>query len=579
MSEKCRLLCRSGRQPSRILHSILILLTLLAIVAVTIAGSADSVMMSSIRLLSAAQDTESPVANAGEDFSTYAWAETVFNGTASSDNVGISAYTWTFDDGGPRTLAEAEPVYVFQVPGSYTVTLNVTDLEGNWDTDSVTITVIEDPTPPDIRVVFYTTVYVGETATFNASRSFDVQTGVANVSWNFTYDGEEVTEYGTVLEWEFGAEGDYVISLTVTNRAGMSNTTTLSLAVQQKPTWIEEHWLGLSVSVAIFAVACLYLFLKYRKDNALMTPAERERAALRVKDAKKLWKTFRKNKLGFAGFFVLVMFGLMAMLAPVLATVPNPNYYRNYEETRPGWDNPVEPTFDRSPFTGFTHPLGTDYIGRDIYSMLLYGARASLMVGFVATAISIAVGVAVGLISGYYGKYADELLMRVTDYFLVLPWFPLVIVIMTVLGPKFEFVIITIGVTSWPSTARIVRAQVLTVKERSFIERSKAIGASDLHIIRKHVFPNVLPLVFANTVLLISTAIFTEAFLDFFGLGDPTVISWGIMLEAAYENGAFDSGAWWWTVPPSLAIIICVLSFSLVGYALDDIFNPRLRKR
>lgn len=199
--------------------------------------------------------------------------------------------------------------------------------------------------------------------------------------------------------------------------------------------------------------------------------------------------------------------------------------------------------------------------------------------GFVATAISIVLGVTIGLFAGYLGKLTDEILMRFTDYFLVLPWFPLMIVLMTVLGAEFVYVIIVIGITSWPSTARIVRSQVLTVKERSFIERARAIGAGDMYIMRKHVFPNVLPLVFANTVLLISLAIFSEAFLDFFGLGDPDVISWGTMLEAAYSYGAFDSGAWWWVLPPSLSIILCVLAFSLVGYALDDIFNPRLRKR
>jgi peptide/nickel transport system permease protein len=269
----------------------------------------------------------------------------------------------------------------------------------------------------------------------------------------------------------------------------------------------------------------------------------------------------------------------MAVLAPVLSTVQDPNAQPNFEISRGDWDNPSPPSFDPSPYTGFVHPLGTDSLGRDVYSMLMYGARASLLVGFAATLISIAVGVTIGLLSGYYGRFTDEVLMRFTDYFLVLPWFPLVIVLMTVLGPKFEIVILVIGITSWPSTARIVRSQVLTVKERAFIERARAVGGGDFYIIRRHVFPNVLPLVFANTVLLISTAIFTEAFIDFFGLGDPTVISWGIMLEAAYENDAFGSGAWWWTAPASLAIILCVLSFSLVGYALDDIFNPKLRRR
>jgi len=526
-----------------------------------------------------AQDTEPPIADAGEDFVSYAGIEAILNGSASTDNVGIVTYTWTFDDQGLKTLTGVLAAYVFQLPGNYTVTLNVTDLEGNWDTDLVVVSIVPDTTPPEVRGAYNTTLYVGYTWTFNASRSFDVETGISNFTWNFTYAGANITRYGPALTWKFNIKGEYVLNLTVTNGAGLSNTTSLLVTVDEKPTWLEKHWIGLLIGLAIAGLASLYLLIKYRRDKTLFTQAEIEKVQLRIKDAKKFWRTFRSNRLGFAGFLALVVFLAIALLAPVLSTVGSPNYYQNYEETRPGWDNPKPPSLDPSPFTGFVHPLGTDYIGRDIYSMLLYGARASLLVGFAATLISIAVGVTVGLVSGYFGRVSDEILMRFTDYFLVLPWFPLVIVIMTVLGPKFEFVILTIGITSWPSTARIVRSQVLTVKERAFIERSRAIGAGDLYIIRKHVFPNVLPLVFANTVLLISTAIFTEAFLDFFGLGDPTVISWGIMLEAAYENGAFDSGAWWWTLPPSLAIIVCVLSFSLVGYALDDIFNPRLRKR
>jgi peptide/nickel transport system permease protein len=140
-------------------------------------------------------------------------------------------------------------------------------------------------------------------------------------------------------------------------------------------------------------------------------------------------------------------------------------------------------------------------------------------------------------------------------------------------------VVVVIGITGWPSTARIVRSQVLTVKERQFIERARAVGADSRHIITKHIMPNVLPLIFANTVLLIALAIFSESFLDFFGLGDPNVISWGTMLESAYNFNAFISGAWWWILAPGAAIVLMVLAFSLIGYALDDVLNPKLRRR
>jgi peptide/nickel transport system permease protein len=526
-----------------------------------------------------AQDTENPVADAGKDLTAFAGGPAVLNGTASSDNIGIRDYTWTFDDQGPRSIKGALSTYVFALPGNYAVTLNVTDFDGNWDTDAVVVTVQPDTTPPFAQGGYNTTLYVGYTLDINASRSYDNETGIVNYTWNFFYAGAQVVRYGQAFSWKFDIKGEYLLNLTVTNGAGLVSNSSLVVTAWEKPTWLENNWLGLAIGLSIAGLAAMYVFLRYRKNNAVLTPADREKIQLRIKDTKKLWRTFRSNRLGLAGFVALLVIFGVAVFAPVLATVDNPNLVRNHESTKEGWDNPAPPSLDPSPFTGFVHPLGTDSIGRDVYSMLLYGSRASLLVGFAATLISIAVGVSIGLTSGYYGKLSDEILMRFTDYFLVLPWFPLVIVIMTVLGPKFEFVILTIGITSWPSTARIVRSQVLTVKERTFIERARSVGAGDLYIIRKHVFPNVLPLVFANTVLLISTAIFTEAFLDFFGLGDPTVISWGIMLEAAYENDAFGSGSWWWTLPPSLAIIICVLSFSLVGYALDDIFNPRLRKR
>lgn len=310
-----------------------------------------------------------------------------------------------------------------------------------------------------------------------------------------------------------------------------------------------------------------------------MVQAEKYR--LMVKNAKKTWKVFKANRLGFSGFIILVAFAVMAVFAPWLSTVPQPNDLNSMEDNRldEGWINPLPPSLSPSPYTDLVHPLGTDHIGRDVYSMTLYGTRASLEVGLIATLISVALGASIGLGAGYFGRVTDEVLMRVTDFFLVLPWFPLMIVMMSILGKEFLWVIVVIGITGWPSTARIVRSQVLTLKERQFIERARAVGAGDAHIIRRHILPNVMPLMFANTVLLISLAIFSEAFLDFFGLGDPKVISWGSMLEAAYANGAFDNNAWWWIAAPGMAIVLMVLSFSLVGYALDDVLNPKLRRR
>jgi peptide/nickel transport system permease protein len=290
---------------------------------------------------------------------------------------------------------------------------------------------------------------------------------------------------------------------------------------------------------------------------------------------------FKANRIGMTGFVALVIFIVVAIFAPWMSTVQNPNNPDNAEPVIlvDDWINPLPPSMTPSPYTDLLHPLGTDHKGGDIYSMTLYGARASLYVGLVATAISALLGAVIGLAAGYFGRATDEVLMRATDFFLVLPWFPLMIVMMAILGREFVWVIFVIGITSWPSTARIVRSQVLTVKERQFIERARAVGAGDGHIISKHIMPNVMPLIFANTVLLISLAIFSESFLSFFGLGDPTVISWGGMLEGAYQFGAFYKGAWWYILPPGLCILAMVLSFSLIGYALDDVLNPKLRRR
>ncbi len=221
--------------------------------------------------------------------------------------------------------------------------------------------------------------------------------------------------------------------------------------------------------------------------------------------------------------------------------------------------------------------LGTDFYGLDLFGQLLWGAKVSLFVGLVAASIGIFLGLVVGLIAGYKTGVVDESLMRFTDAMLVLPGLPLLLVLVSVLGPSLLNIIILIGFLGWMGFARVIRSQVLSLKERPFIEAARASGAGTGRILTTHIFPNVVSLTYVNLALAVPGAILTEAALSFLGLGDPQTISWGQILDRANELGA--SSIWWWEVPPGLAIALVSLSFVLVGYALDEIFNPKLRKR
>lgn len=299
----------------------------------------------------------------------------------------------------------------------------------------------------------------------------------------------------------------------------------------------------------------------------LASDTRREKARLLAKSVNRIWRDFRRNRGGMFGLTVLVVFAVMAVFAPFLATHKDPNAI--------SWAR-VNPPYE-SPSAQF--PFGTDSNGRDVYSLTVWGSRASLIVGLVASIISIVLGTSIGLASGFYGKVSDEILMRFTDFFLVIPWFPLMIVFSMLMGKTFLNVIIVIGITSWPSTARIVRSQVLSVKEKAFVERARAVGSGSGRIISRHILPNVFPLIFANTVLLVANSIFSESFLDFFGFGDLRVVSWGTMLENAYAAGAFSSAAWWWIFFPGASIVLLIMAFYLIGDALDDVMNPKLRRR
>ena len=221
--------------------------------------------------------------------------------------------------------------------------------------------------------------------------------------------------------------------------------------------------------------------------------------------------------------------------------------------------------------------LGTDYLGTDLFAQDVYGARISLFVGLLAAFIGISLGLLIGLLAGYKAGLTDEVLMRFTDMMLVIPALPLLLVLIGVLGANLINIILIIGLLGWMGFARVIRSQILSLKERPFIEAAKASGAGTRQILTSHIFPNVVSLTYVNLALSVPAAILTEAALSFLGLGDPINPSWGQILHNAESFGAL--AVWWWVVPPGIAIALISLSFVLIGYALDELFNPKLRRR
>jgi peptide/nickel transport system permease protein len=269
--------------------------------------------------------------------------------------------------------------------------------------------------------------------------------------------------------------------------------------------------------------------------------------------------------MGMAGLVILVFFVGVALLAPLIANSSGLDPTRSE-------GLPMQPP-------SLKYPFGTDELGRSVLTLTIWGSRISLLVGFLATLLSIFIGAVVGIAAGYRGGWTDAGLMRFTDWFLVIPFLPLAIVLAAILGQSIWNIVLVIGVTSWAGTARVVRAQTLSVKERPYVERARALGAGGLHLVTRHILPNVFPLIFANTILVVAVAILSETTLSFLGLGDPLHVSWGTMLHFAFEEGAATTGAWWYLLPPGVAIVLVVLAFTMCGYALDEILNPRLRRR
>ncbi|MEZ5215544.1 MAG: ABC transporter permease [Ilumatobacteraceae bacterium] len=275
---------------------------------------------------------------------------------------------------------------------------------------------------------------------------------------------------------------------------------------------------------------------------------------------------FAGDRAALAGAAVLVWLIAMAILAPLLS--PRSGLDAVASIDNPTWAMPSG-----------SFPFGTDHLGRSVAAQFVWGSRVSLVVGLAATALTVGIGTFVGLLGSYFGRWVDAVLGRLTDWFLVIPFLPLAIVLAAVLGRSIWNIVLVIGVTSWPSTARLVRAQTMTVKNRLYVDRARALGANDWTIVRRHVLPNVAPLVLANVTLAVPISILTETTLAFLGLGDPSNASWGKTLEEAFAAGAIGRSAWWYYLPAGLGIVAVVLAFTLVGRALEEQLDPRLRER
>ncbi|MFC5201420.1 MULTISPECIES: ABC transporter permease [Streptomyces] len=300
-------------------------------------------------------------------------------------------------------------------------------------------------------------------------------------------------------------------------------------------------------------------------EQAVPADAKSSRTLARQRrrnSAVRFWRQYRTHRAGVLGLAALTLFALIALTAPLTVG----SHVQSVTDA-PG--RPME-----SPSARF--PLGTDQFGRNLLGLVVWGARVSLLVGLLAAVLSVAIGALIGITAGHFRGWYATVLMRITDWFLVMPTLVLAIALATVMTRSLGTIILAIGVTTWPTTARLVRAQTLAVESRPYIERAKALGGGHWHIMSRHVLPNVMPLVLAQTTLIISSAILAEATLAFLGLGDPTIVSWGGLLQDAREAGAVSAGKWWYLVPPGIAIAVVALAFTLCGRAVESVLNPKL---
>jgi peptide/nickel transport system permease protein len=284
----------------------------------------------------------------------------------------------------------------------------------------------------------------------------------------------------------------------------------------------------------------------------------------RLQALRRFTSDFAHRPAAMAGLAILLAFAVLALTAPLFIHATDLDVIN-----APG--QPLSP-----PSARFW--LGTDYAGRSILTLLIWGTRPSLAIGVIATGLTMILGTAIGLLAGHYAGVTSRVLMAFTDFFIAMPTLPLAIALAAVLGQGDSSITIAIAVTSWPGTARVVRAQTLAVEARPFIERAKALGARDRQLVMRQVLPNVAPFILVQATLTVAGAILTETTLTFLGLGNPTDVSWGAIINQAFFQGAVSAGAWWYILPPGIAILIVVLGFTLIGRAVENILNPRMAR-
>ncbi len=273
------------------------------------------------------------------------------------------------------------------------------------------------------------------------------------------------------------------------------------------------------------------------------------------------WRLLFADRSARWGIGILVVMILLALTAPLWIHPDNLNVTE------------VNGPLLHSP-TG-SYPLGTDQDGRSVLKLIIWGSRSSLAVGLIATALTMLLGSAIGILAGHYQGGTGRMLMTFTDWFIVLPSLPLALSLSAVIGQGDASITIAIAVTSWATTARLIRAQTLAVEARPYVERARALGAGNVQIMWRHVLPNVMPLILVSATLTVGGAILTQVTLAFLGLGNPTDINWGSILETAFNQGDIIAGAWWVLIPPGIAILLVVLGFSLTGRAAERVLNPQ----
>ncbi len=316
-----------------------------------------------------------------------------------------------------------------------------------------------------------------------------------------------------------------------------------------------DYWLALLTLVAGLVAA-------WAGGIVPELPAVRERARSNSQWAR-AWRDFQENRLAVFGLYVMFALYLATLLGAYL-TPYEPNLIQDIAATRH-----LPPSLD--------HWMGTDKFGRDVFTRALYGARISLSIGFIAVAISVTLGTAIGAVSGYFGGWVDTVLMRLVDVLISFPRLVLLIAVIALFEPSIFLVVVVLGLTLWPSTARIVRGEVLSLREREFIQAAYALGLSAPRIILRHIVPNVMGPVIVAATLGLGNIILIEAGLSFLGMGvQPPNASWGNMIEDGRE---YLVQAWWAATFPGLAIVVTVVAFNLIGDGLRDALDPRLRMR